>query len=189
MTLEDTMRALSVGFLLLLVLVLGGRGADRTQPAVVAAEEPPSRTPRLEVTASLDACAVLTKADVAEVLKEEPRKPKPAEESRQMPGSRLTGSTCQYMGEGWRIRFFVERGHDAESRKVGRLAFKGWKQVPKLGDEAWWGQSDPAKPGTMTVFAGTHALVLSWFVRGGKVGPGTLENSTELVRRALGRLE
>ncbi len=169
MTMENTMRQLG-GFLLLLVPALGG-GA------------------RPEVTASLDACAVLTKADVAEVLKEEPRKPKPAEESRQMPGSRLTGSTCQYVGDGWRLRFFVERGHDDESRKVGRLAFKGWKQVPKLGDEAWWGQSDPAKPGTMTVFAGTHALVLSWFVRGGKVGPGTLENSTELLRRAVGRLE
>jgi hypothetical protein len=185
---ENIMRQLPGGFLLLLLPILAGCGTDRTGSALVAAAEPPSQPAIPEVTGPLDACAVLTKADVTEVLKEEPRKPKPAEESPQMPGSRLVGSTCQYAAEGWRIRFFVERGHDDESRKVARLAFKGWKDVPKLGDEAWWGQSDLAKPGTMTVFAGSHALVLNWFVRGGKVGPGTLENSAELMRRAIGRL-
>lgn len=183
------MRQLPAGFLLLLLLLLVGCGADRTESGVAVAAEPPSRPARAEASGLLDACAVLTRADVTEVLKEEPRKPKPAEESPQMPGSRFTGSTCQYVGEGWRVRFFVERGQDDESRKVARRTFRGWKEIPGLGDEAWWGQSDPAKPGTLTAFAGSHALVLNWFVRGGKVGPGTLENSTELLRRALGRLE
>ena len=136
----------------------------------------------------LDACAVLTKADVAAVVGREPRSPKPAEPGRQIPGSDLQSSTCQYQGDGWRIRFFVEHGHDDESRKIARMTLKGWKAVKGLGDEAYWGQHDPAKPGTMTVFKGPHALVLNWFIRGGKEEPGTLENSTELMRRAVGRL-
>ena len=135
-----------------------------------------------------DACAVLTAADVAEVVGSEPRKPRPAQPSRSMPGSRLTGSTCEYRGEGWRIRFFLERGHDAESKKIGRMAFKNWRPIKGLGDEAYWGQHDPAKPGTMTVVRGTDVMVLNWFIRGETAGSGTLENSTALMQRALKRL-
>jgi hypothetical protein len=173
--------------LILLAPVFAGCAGDR-HGSTVAAAEPPRRSAGFEATAPLDACAVLTGADVAAVLKEEPRKPKPAQDARQLPGSELVGSTCQYVGEGWRLRFFVERGHTEESRKIARPMFKGWQTVPKVGDEAWWGQSDPAKPGVMTVFSGSHTVVLSWFVRGASAGPGTLENSRELVRRALERL-
>src|SRR5688572_24329630 len=89
----------------------------------------------------LDACALLTRADVADIVGEEPGNPKPAETTPQLPGSEMVGSTCQYKGEGWRLRFFVERGHTESSKKVARMAFKGWKPVGGLGDEAWWGQS------------------------------------------------
>jgi hypothetical protein len=136
----------------------------------------------------LDACALVTKADVAAVVGQEPRSPKPAEPGRQVPGSELQGSTCQYRGDGWRIRFFVERGHDESSKKLLRTTLRGWQKVPGLGEEAYWGQSDPNKPGTMTLFDGSHAMVLSWFVRGDTPGPGTLEKSTDLLRRALDRL-
>jgi hypothetical protein len=161
------------------------------RPTLAVAEQPArsdEKPATQEPAGPLDACALLTRADVATVVGEEPRKPKPAEAKPQLPGSDFVGSTCQYSGEGWRIRFFVERGHTESSKKVARMTFKGWKPVSGLGDEAWWGQSDPAKPGTMSVVSGTHAMVLNWFVSGGKVGPGSLENSTELVRRALARL-
>ena len=136
----------------------------------------------------LDACALLTRADVAGIVGEEPRSPKPAEMKPQLPGSEMVGSTCQYKGDKWRLRFFVERGHDKSSKELLRTTLRGWQPVSGLGDEAYWGQSDPNKPGTMTLFAGSHAMVLSWFVGGGTPGPGTLEKSTELMRRAVGRL-
>jgi hypothetical protein len=138
---------------------------------------------------ALDACGVLTADDVSEVVGSPPRKAKPAQPTKTLPGSRLSGSTCDYRGDGWRIRFFVERGHDAESKKITRMTFKNWRPVSGLGDEAYWGQQDPAKPGTMTVVRGADVLVLNWFIPGETAGPGTLENSTELMRRALGRLE
>jgi hypothetical protein len=151
--------------------------------------EPAVSTIRGPVPADpLDACAVLTKADVAAVVGQEPRSPKPAEASRQVPGSELQGSTCQYSGDGWRIRFFVEQGHDASSKKLLRTTLRRWQKVPGLGEEAYWGQSDPNKPGTLTLFDKSHAMVLNWFVRGDTPGPGTLEKSSELLRRALGRL-
>ena len=171
------------------IAVAACSGSPGDRPGLAAetagAREPPARQ---EASGPLDACALLTQADVAEVVGEAPRTPKPAESSPQLPGSELVGSTCQYTGEGWRLRFFVERGHTESSRKVARMAFRGWQTVRGVGDEAWWGQSDPAKPGTMSVLSGSHAIVINWFVRGGKVGPGSLENSTELTRRALGRL-
>lgn len=137
---------------------------------------------------SLDACAVLTRADVAEVVGEEPRAPKPAEASPQLPGSTMVGSTCQYRGSGWSLRFFVERGHTKESKQLASTPLKTWQRVSGVGEEAYWGQSDPNKPGTMSAFAGRHALVLNWFVRGGVVGPGTQEKSSQLLRRAFKRL-
>jgi hypothetical protein len=161
--------------------------SEALEPRTIAvANEPAGRTSRQ--SAPLDACAVLTRADVAEVVGEEPRVPKAAEPSPQLPGSEMVGSVCQYRGEGWRIRFFVEQGHSKESKEIARTTFKGWQRVPGLGEEAYWGQSDPNKPGTLTAFNGPHAVVINWFVSGDTPGPGTLEKSRELVRRALGRL-
>jgi hypothetical protein len=158
--------------------------------AIVLADQPVAASARVAETAAgpLDACAVLTKEDVVAVTGEEPRTPKPAEAKPQLPGSDMEGSTCQYVTKGWRLRFFVERGHDKSSKELLRTTLKGWQRVPGLGEEAYWGQSDPNKPGTMTLFEGSHGLVLNWFVRGGTAGPGTLEKSTELMRRALKRL-
>jgi hypothetical protein len=136
----------------------------------------------------LDACAVLTRADVTEVVGEEPRAPKPAESSRQLPGSTMEGSTCQYRGDGWTLRFFVERGHTKESTELTRKTLKGWQRVDGVGKEAYWGQSDPKQAGVMTAFDGPHAIVVNWFVRGDTPGPGTLEKTSELVRRAFKRL-
>jgi hypothetical protein len=173
----------------LLVAVAAFAGElDRASVAAADDGRTAEPTPRPEANGQLDACALLTRADVTEVVGEEPRKPKPAETAPQLPGSEMVGSTCQYSGEGWRLRFFVERGHTEASRKTARPAFKGWQTVRSVGDEAWWGQADPSKPGTMSAFSGSHALVLNWFVRGGKVGPGSLENSAELMRRAVTRL-
>ena len=168
--------------------LLAGCGSPEPRSVAVADAPPeaPARTTR--PTGPLDACAVLTRADVAGVVGSEPRKPKPAEPSPQLPGSEMVGSTCQYRGEGWQLRFFVERGHTEESKKVVRRTLKNWERVDGVGDEAYWGQSDPAKPGTMSVFDGTHALVLNWFIRGGQVGPGNRDNSAKLMRKALERL-
>jgi hypothetical protein len=92
--------------LLLTALAIAACGSDEW--ARLSAQDQPTEAPERAwvqgEAGPLDACALLTATDVAEVVGSEPRKPKPAQ-SRQMPGSPMEGSTCEYRGDGWRIRF------------------------------------------------------------------------------------
>ena len=141
--------------------------------------------------ASVDACALYTREEVAALANTTATKPRPSENRF----GTVTSNSCwtRASNSSWSVKVNVERSRSSDEIKqmlatlgitAKRTTSVGLKPVTGIGDEAYWGQIDPAH-GMLHIVVGKSLLTVETWGRGtgaGTLGP-TKEIATLVVKR------
>jgi len=143
--------------------------------------------------ASVDACALYTREEVAALAKAETRKPRDSEHKF----GTVTSNSCstRATNSAWTVDVNVERGRTKQEVKQMMETLKSvaakangsaLKAVQGLGDEAYWGQSDP-NHGTMHIVVGTSLLTIATW--GKAPDAGTLDPTKGIATLVVKRFK
>jgi len=143
--------------------------------------------------ASVDACALYTREEVAALANATANKPRPSENKF----GTVTSSSCwtRASNSAWSVKVNVERGRSAADLKQMLQTLKGvaskttgsaLKPVQGIGDEAYWGQVDPSH-GMLHIVIGTSFLTVETW--GKAEGAGTLDRTKEIATLVVKRFK
>lgn len=146
---------------------------------------------RAQDTALPDPCAILTAADVEEVVGEkQERNPR----ARRTDYGTVTSLVCTHRTPGWTVALHIERGRTAEDvegylKTLGAVVKQttgapSMVPVTGLGDRAWWGPVNPTN-GILHVVKGTDIIWLQTHGKGKDAG--TLGKTRAMMEMALAR--
>jgi hypothetical protein len=154
---------------------------------------PPAASVARAQPASVDACALYTREEVEALAKVGTNKPRPSENKF----GTVTSNSCwtRASNSSWSVKINVERGRTAADLKQMLTTLKGvasnttgtaLKPVAGIGDEAYWGQTDPSH-GMLHVVIGTSFLTVETW--GKADGAGSLDRTKEIASVVIKRFK
>ena len=154
---------------------------------------PPVVTAGRAQPASVDACALYTREEVEALAKIGTNKPRPSENKF----GTVTSNSCwtRASNSSWSVKINVERGRTADDLKQMLKSLKGvasnttgtaLKPVTGIGDEAYWGQTDPSH-GMLHIVIGTSFLTVETW--GKADGAGSLDRTKEIAAIVIKRFK
>jgi hypothetical protein len=143
--------------------------------------------------ASVDACALYTRQEVESLAGVSTNKPRPSE----VKFGTVTSNSCwtRASNSSWSVKINVERGRTSADLKQMLGTLKGvaskttgsaLKPVAGVGDEAYWGQTDPSH-GMLHIVIGTSFLTVETWGKG--PGAGTLDRTKEIATVVVKRFK
>jgi len=143
--------------------------------------------------ASVDACALYTREEVQALANIGTNKPRPSEHKF----GTVTSNSCwtRASNSSWSVKINVERGRTAAELQQMLNTLKGvasnttgsaLKPVAGIGDQAYWGQTDPSH-GLLHVVIGTNFLTVETW--GKADGAGSLDRTKEIAAVVIKRFK